>query len=151
VSVGVETRDRPCVAPADPPVSQPVPGEPVVTMAPVGRARPPRAKRSRTVVQSLAVPVEAGDVPIPIAPIPALTPREAQLLTALAADPGASSAALGGSLGIAAGTVRKALGALREKLGAGKDADGAALVALARARRLLADHGVVVTDGGEPG
>jgi len=67
----------------------------------------------------------------------------------LAADPAASSAALGSSLGIAAGTVRKALGALREKLGAGKDADGAALVALARERGLLA--GEVAIGGGAPG
>ncbi len=80
-------------------------------------------------------------MPIPIVPALALTPREAQLLAALAADPGASSAALGGGLGIAAGTVRKALGALRAKLGAGQDADGAALVALACARGLLADEG----------
>lgn len=54
-------------------------------------------------------------------------------LAHLAADPAASSAALGGGPGVAAGTVRKALVVLREKLGAGKDADGAALVALARA------------------
>lgn len=82
--------------------------------------------------------------PVPPAPVlsPALTSREAQLLAALAADPAASSAALGSCLGIAAGTVRKALGALREKLGAEKDADGAALVALARER------GVPVGEGG---
>ncbi len=142
VSVGVETRDRPCVAPADPPVSQAVLGEPVVTMAPVGRARPTRAKRPRTAVPTVAVPCVAEATPIPIAPLPTLTPREAQLLAALAADPGASSAALGGGLGIAAGTVRKALRALRAKLGAEKDAGGAALVALARER------GVPVGEGG---
>jgi len=76
-------------------------------------------------------------VPLVPASVPTLTPREAQLLAALAADPAASSAALGLGMGIAAGTVRKALGALRAKLGAGPDADGAALVALARAPGLL--------------
>ncbi len=75
---------------------------------------------------------------MPLAPVsaPALTPREAQLLAALAADPGASSAALGSCLGVAAGTVRKALVVLRAKLGAGSNADAAALVALARKRGL---------------
>ncbi len=81
------------------------------------------------------------------APAPALTPREAQLLAALAADPAASSAALGAGLGIAAGTVRKALGALRAKLGAGQDTDGAALVTLGRERGLLADEGGAVVGG----
>jgi len=103
-------------------------------------------------VRSAAVPIAAEaaplTLPIPIARVPALTPREAQLLMALAADPAASSAALGGGLGIAAGTVRKALGALREKLGTGKDADGAALVALARERGLLTGEAAV--GGGEP-
>jgi len=105
------------------------------------RARPARTKRPRRAVSEPVAPVTAH--PMPLAPIysPALTPREAQLLAALAADPAASSAALGGGLGIAAGTVRKALGALRAKLGAGPDADGAALVSLARVRGLLIGAG----------
>ncbi len=102
-----------------------------------GRARPARAKRSRRALPEPLAPVVAQPVPLASAAAPTLTPREVQLLAALAADPAASSAALGGGLGIAAGTVRKALGALRAKLGAGPDADGAALVALARERGLL--------------
>jgi len=86
-------------------------------------------------------------VPIASASAPTLTPREVQLLAALATDPAASSAALGRGLGIAAGTVRKALGALRAKLGAGQDADGAALVALARARGLLAGEAAIGEGG----
>jgi len=106
----------------------------------VGRPRP---KRARTPHQVVAVAEGAvAEPPVSVAP-PPLTPREVQLLVALAADPGASSATLGGGLGIAAGTVRKALGALRAKLGAGQDADGAALVALARARGWLVGEGRV--------
>ncbi len=107
------------------------------------RARPAPAKRPCRALPEPTPPVVAH--PMPLAPVsaPALTPREAQLLAALAADPGASSAALGGGLGVAAATVRKALGGLREKLGAGKDADGATLVALARER------GVPLGNGGE--
>jgi len=108
--------------------------DPVASPVPDGRARPARAKRPRRAVSGPTSPVVAGPVPLAPTLAPALTPREAQLLAALAADPAASSAALGGRLGIAAATVRKALVALREKLGAGKDADGAVLVALARAR-----------------
>ncbi len=107
---------------------------------------PPRAPQpGRVVVEPTA---SAVPQPMPLTLSPALTPREAQLLAALAADPAASSAALGSGLGIAAGTVRKALGALREKLGAGKDADGAVLVALARANGLLIGE---VTPGGGGG
>lgn len=117
----------------------------VTLMTSVERARPARAKQPRKMVTSAVVPIgaEAEPVIMPmiIVAAPMLTPREAQLLAALATDPAASSAALGSSLGIAAGTVRKALGALRAKLGAGKGADGAALVALARARGLLAGAG----------
>jgi len=83
---------------------------------------------------------------VPLPP-PTLTPREAQLLAALATVPAASSAALGRGLGIAAGTVRKALGALRAKLGAGQDADGAALVALARERGLLVGEAAIGEGG----
>jgi len=135
----------PVVGPVDLPADAAAPDEPGVTMTPVGRARPARAKRSRTAVPTVAAPIAAEPDPAPasttVVSTPALTPREAQLLAALAADPAASSAALGGGLGIAAGTVRKALGVLREKLGAGTDADGAALVALARARGLPTGDG----------
>jgi type IV secretion system protein VirD4 len=144
--------DGPFAAPVEPPVGVADTNEPTASARPVERARPARAKRPRTAVRSAAVPsaTEAAPMtlPIPIARVPALTPREAQLLMALAADPAASSAALGGGLGIAAGTVRKALGALRAKLGTGKDADGAALVALARERGLLTGEAAV--GGGEP-
>jgi len=116
-------------------------GSPVLA----GRARPARAKRSRRALPEPLAPVVAQPVPLASA-APTLTPREAQLLAALAADPVASSAALGIGLGIAAGTVRKALGALRAKLGAGPDADGAALVALARECELLV--GEAASDGG---
>jgi len=142
--------DRSFVTPTELLASVEGTNEPVASARPVERVRPARAKRPRTAVPSVAVPIEAEAAPITgvmgIGTAPVLTPREAQLLAALAADPAASSAALGGGLGIAAGTVRKALGALRAKLGAGADADGATLVALARAHGLLAENG-----GGGPG
>jgi len=110
-------------------------------------APPVLAERPRKAVRESAAPILAQPVPIASASVPTLTPREAQLLAALAADPASSSAALGRGLGIAAGTVRKALGVLREKLGAVKDTDGTALVALARERGMLTgDSGA---DGGE--
>jgi len=79
------------------------------------RARPAPAKRPCRTLPEPTPPVVAQ--PMPLAPVsaPALTPREAQLLAALAADPGASSAALGSCLGLAAGTVRKALGLVRKQ------------------------------------
>jgi len=139
--------DRPSVTPIELPASMEGTNEPVASVRPVARARPARAKRPRTAVPSSAVPIAAEGAPMPIAPVPVLTPRETQLLAALAADPASSSTALGGGLGIAAGTVRKALGTLREKLGSAKDADGTALVALARERGMLTgDSGA---DGGE--
>jgi len=144
--------NKPCAVPTDPQSGVDGMADGVAaSLAPVGRARPARAKRPRTVVPSVAVLIQAEPDPVPtsttVVSAPVLTPREAQLLAALAADPAASSAALGGGLGIAAGTVRKALGALREKLGAAKDADGTALVALARERGMLTgDSGA---DGGE--
>jgi len=107
------------------------------------RARVAPVQRPRRALPEPLHPVVARPVPLAPASVPALTPREAQLLAALAADPAASSAALGRGLGLAAGTVRKALGALRAKLGAGPDADGAALVALARVRGLLIGAGEV--------
>ena len=147
-----DPRAIPVAGPVDPPADMAAPDEPIVAMAPVGRMRPARAKRQSTVVPPVAVPIAAEAAPLPptatVVSAPALTPREAQLLAALAADPAASSAVLGGSLGLAAGTVRKALGVLREKLGSGKDADGAALVALARARGLLVGE-VRISDNGE--
>ncbi len=141
---GAGAGDGPFAASIEPSVGVAGMNQPAASATPVGRARSARAKRPRTAVPS-AVPIEAEAAPMIMlmtgASAPALTPREAQLLAALAAEPSASSAALGGGLGIAAGTVRKALGALRAKLGAGKDADGAALVALARVRGLLAENG----------
>ncbi len=120
-------------------------GDPAMPPVSVGRARPAPAKRPRRALPAPTAPVVAR--PVPLAPPSALTPREAQLLAALVADPAASSATLGGGLGIAAGTVRKALGALRAKLGAGPDADGAALVALGRARGLLVGEAAIGEGG----
>jgi len=127
------TADIPRSTPADPPTVVPGVERPTL-LASATPARLTRAPRPRKAVREPAAPILAQPVPIASASVPTLTPREAQLLAALAADPGASSAALGSCLGIAAGSVRKALGALRAKLGAGPDADRAALVALARAR-----------------
>ncbi len=138
--IAVGAADIPPPTLADPPTM--VPGAELPAMpGSTTPARPTRVPQPSEAVRESAPPSVARPVPPAPVPPPALTPREAQLLAALAADPAASSAALGGGLGIAAGTVRKALGGLRAKLGAGKDADGAALVALARARRLLADDG----------
>jgi len=141
------TADIPRSTPADPPTVVPGVERPTL-LASATPARPPRAPRPREAVREPAAPILAQPVPIASAAVPTLTPREAQLLAALAADPAASSAALGGDLGIAAGTVRKALGALRQKLGAGPDADGAALVALARERGLLISGGGASGGGG---
>jgi DNA-binding CsgD family transcriptional regulator len=149
-SVGSGTGDLPAIASVNPPVGADGTNGPAMPGASAGRARPAHAKRPRQAGPLAVVPIEAKADPAPastpVAPVQALTPREAQLLAALAADPAASSAALGGGLGSAAGTVRKALGALRAKLGAGRDVDGATLVALACARRLLTDEDV---GGGE--
>jgi len=131
-----EVGDIPATTPGSPPPDARGGDDLAALPGLAARARPARAKRPRRAVPAPVAPVTARSVPIGPSPVPTLTPREAQLLAALAADPAASSAALGGGLGIAAGTVRKALGALRAKLGAGPDADGAALIALARKRGL---------------
>jgi DNA-binding CsgD family transcriptional regulator len=130
--------DGPFAVSVEPPVGVDGMNQSAASATPVGRARSARAKRPHAVVPTVAASLKDEAAPLPIVPVPVLTPREAHLLAALAADPAASSATLGAGRGIAAGTVRKALGALREKLGAGPDADGATLVALARARGLLA-------------
>ncbi len=116
--------------------------------APTERARRARVPQPRVAAREPVAPTMARPVPSVSAPVPALTPREAQLLAALAADPASSSTALGIGLGIAAGTVRKSLVVLREKLGAEKDADGAALVALGRVRGLLLGEGGTGGEGG---
>ena len=121
----------------DPPPSPPSPARAWRTRAP---------QSGRVVVEPTASAVPR---PMPLALSPTLTPREAQLLSALAVDPAASSAALGGGLGIAPATVRKALAALRAKLGAEKDADGAALVALARTQGLPIDEAAPGEGGGD--
>jgi len=131
-----EVGDIPATTPGSPPPDARGGDDLAALPGLAARARPARAKRPRRAVPAPVAPVTARSVPIGPSSVPTLTPREAQLLAALAADPAASSAALGGGLGIAAGTVRKALGALRAKLGAGPDADGAALIALARKRGL---------------
>jgi len=135
-SVGLGASAGPVVGPVYPPADAAALDEPGMTMTPRGRVRSARAQRPRPAVPIAAEPAPAP-APMTSVSAPVLTPREAQLLTALMVEPAASSAALGSGLGIAAGTVRKALGALRAKLGAAKDADGAALVALARERGVL--------------
>jgi len=64
-----------------------------------------------------------------------LTEAEAALLEAMVGAPGASSAALGESLGIAASTVRKRQAAIREKFG-GREGN---LVTLARDCGIMPD------------
>ena len=104
---------------------------PAVAPAVAVAAAPPPAKPARKPAKGKP----AGAKP---AQQPALTRREAEALAALAADPAASSVVLGRRLGVSAGTARKYLEAVRAKLGVGKEVAGAALVALARERRLLA-------------
>ncbi len=69
---------------------------------------------------------------------PPLGWREVDVLAALAVDPAASQALLAVRLGVSSGTVRKHLDGVRAGLGVGKELDGAALVALARERGVLA-------------
>ena len=73
------------------------------------------------------------------------------MLAALAAEPQASSGALGARLGVQSGTARKYLEALRKKLGATEQVTKAELVRLARARGLLpaADASDRAGEGGD--
>ncbi len=146
-STAAEVGDIPATTPDSPPPDARGGDDLAAPPGLAARARPARTKRPRRAVPAPAAPVTARSAPLVPASVPTLTPREAQLLAALASDPAASSAALGLGLGIAAGTVRKALGALRAKLGAGPDADGAALVALGRARGLLVGEAAIGEGG----
>jgi DNA-binding CsgD family transcriptional regulator len=141
-------------SPAVRPVVVAVPAVPPAAVGAVGGvAAAPPAKPARKAAKrkTLEAGVAQGSAPaasvvaaaqeLPPAlgsPVPALTRREAGVLAALAADPAASSVVLGGRLGVSSGTARKYLEAVRAKLGVGKEVAGAALVALARARGLLA-------------